>query len=82
MSDDHQEAVYSFRRFAARNVAKKLGVKAFDFMPLSELFDEIKKLDSVAHEKLIDYLNVCEGVSQEELVSKRDALLSYIDGIR
>jgi len=52
----YEDDVNAISRFAARNVAQKLGVKEADFMSSPELVEEVHHKDIVAHKKLLAFL--------------------------
>ena len=52
----NEEDVNAISRFAARNVAQKLGVKEADFKSSPELVEEVRQKDIAAHEKLLAFL--------------------------
>ena len=56
----HQYDIYPLSYFSARNVAKKLGIENTDFKNFSELTEDIRQKDNVAHEKLISFLESYE----------------------
>jgi len=45
-----------FERLVTRNVAKKVGVKDFDFKSYSELLNEVQAKNGVAYQKLSSFL--------------------------